>query len=110
MEHHKNEDVGEIVAVAVFARRAAHHLEDVDALHKEIGDKCFHEDVTRAEKLSYKKATHRVASLSSFILKNYFTNTLIEALMSRPYEACTPLANCIPKRTSPMGRVTVSEV
>ena len=59
MEHHKNENVGEVVAVAVFARCAAHHLEDVDALHKEIGDKCFHEDVTRAEKLSYKKSHPR---------------------------------------------------
>lgn len=46
MEHYKNEDVGEVVAVAVFARCAAHHLEDVDAFHKEVGDKCFHEDLT----------------------------------------------------------------
>lgn len=69
MEHHKNENVGEVVAVAIFARCAAHHLEDVDAFHKEVGDKCFHEDVTRGEKLSYKKATRWVASLSSFILR-----------------------------------------
>ena len=69
MEHHKNENVGEVVAVAVFARCAAHHLEDVDALHKEVGDKCFHEEVTRGEKLSYKKATRWVASLSPFILR-----------------------------------------
>ena len=41
MEHHKNENVREVVAVAVFARCAAHHLEDVDAFHKEVGDKCF---------------------------------------------------------------------
>ena len=59
MEHHKNENVGEVVAVAVFARCAAHNLEDVDALHKQISDKCFHEDVTRAEKLSYKKSHPR---------------------------------------------------
>ena len=69
MEHYKNEKVGEVVAVAVFARCAAHHLEDVDAFHKEVGDKCFHEDVTRGEKLSYKKATRGVASLSHFILR-----------------------------------------
>ena len=56
MEHHKNENIGEVVAVAVFARCAAHHLENVDALHKEISDKCFHEDLTRGEKLSYKKS------------------------------------------------------
>jgi translation elongation factor EF-4 len=31
-------------------------LEDVDAFHKEVGDKCFHEDLTRGEKLSYKKS------------------------------------------------------
>ena len=110
MEHHKNENVGEVVAVAVFARCAAHHLEDVDAFHKEVGDKCFHEDVTRGEKLSYKKSHPRGGFSNSFYSERYFTNTLIEALMSRPYEACTPLANCMPKRTSPMGRATVSEV
>jgi translation elongation factor EF-4 len=36
-------------------------LEDVDAFHKEVGDKCFHEDLTRGEKLSYKKSHPRVA-------------------------------------------------
>jgi translation elongation factor EF-4 len=34
-------------------------LEDVDAFHKEVGDKCFHEDLTRGEKLSYKKSHPR---------------------------------------------------
>ena len=57
MEHDENENVGEVVAVAVFARCAAHHLEDVDALHKEVSDKCFYESLTLGEKLSYKKAT-----------------------------------------------------
>ncbi len=56
MEYHKNENVGEVVAVAVFARCATHHLEDVDASHEEICDECFHEDLTRGEKLSYKKS------------------------------------------------------
>jgi hypothetical protein len=32
-------------------------LEDVDALHKEVSDKCFYESLTLGEKLSYKKAT-----------------------------------------------------
>ena len=44
LEHHENEDVGEVVAV--FARCAAHHLEDVGAFHKEVGDKCFHTSIT----------------------------------------------------------------
>lgn len=51
LEHHKNENVGEVVAVAVFARCAAHHLENVDALHKEISDKCFHELETLTHRL-----------------------------------------------------------
>jgi len=51
LEHYKNEYVGEVVAVAVFARCAAHHLKDVDALHKEVGDKCFHELETLTHRL-----------------------------------------------------------
>ena len=43
MEHYKNKNVGEVVAIAIFARCAAHYLEDVNTLHKEISDKCFHE-------------------------------------------------------------------
>lgn len=85
MEYHKNENVGEVVAVAVFARCATHHLEDVDALHKEICDECFHEDLTYDQKFSHKKS-HPAGWL--FYYSNsgnfYFTNTLIEALMSRP--------------------------
>ena len=57
MEHDENENVGEVVAVAVFARCAAYHLKNVDAIHKDISDKCFHEVLTRGEMLSYKKAT-----------------------------------------------------
>ena len=56
MEHYKNKNVGEVVAIAIFARCAAHHLKDVDALHKEISNKCFHKVLTRGEKLSYKKS------------------------------------------------------
>jgi hypothetical protein len=59
-------------------------LEDVDASHKEVGDKCFHEDLTRGEKLSYKKSHPRGGFFKSFYSESYFTNTLIEALMSRP--------------------------
>ena len=84
MEHYKNENVGEVVAVAVFARCAAHHLEDVDAFHKEVGNKCFHEVLTRGEKLSYKKSHLNGWLYKSYQLEDYFTNTLIEALMSRP--------------------------
>jgi len=84
LEYHKNENVGEVVAVAVFARCAAHHLEDVDAFHKEVGDKCFHEDVTRGEKLSYKKSHLSGGFSKSINSASYFTNTFIEALMSRP--------------------------
>ena len=84
LERHKNENVGEVVAVAVFAWCAAHHLKDVDAFHKEDGDKCFHEDLTRGEKLSYKKSHPMGGFSKSFYSESYFTNTLIEALMSRP--------------------------
>ena len=84
MEHYKNENVGEVVAVPVFARSAAHHLEDVDAFHKEVGNKCFHEVLTRGEKLSYKKSHPRGGFSKSINSEGYFTNTLIEALMSRP--------------------------
>lgn len=74
MEHHKNENIGEVVAVAVFARCAAHHLEDVDAFHKEVGDKCFHEDLTRGEKLSYKK---------SHPSGGFFTIQIVEILLHK---------------------------
>lgn len=84
MEHYKNKNIGEVVAIAIFAWCAAHHLKDVDALHKEISDKCFHEVLTRGEKLSYKKATRRGGFSISKKVEVYFTNTLIEALMSRP--------------------------
>lgn len=84
MEHYKNENVGEVVAVPVFARSAAHHLEDVDAFHKEVGNKCFHGVLTRGEKLSYKKSHLNGWLYKSYQLEDYFTNTLIEALMSRP--------------------------
>ena len=56
MEHDENENVGEVVAVAVFARCAAYHLKNVDASHKEVGDKCFHELETFIENVSYKKS------------------------------------------------------
>ena len=84
MKYYENENIGEVVALAVFARCAAHHLKNVDAFHKEVGDKCFHEDLTRGEKLSYKKSHPRGGFSKSFYSESYFTNTLIEALMSRP--------------------------
>ena len=84
MEHYKNENLSEVVAAAVFARCAAHHLKDVDALHKEISDKFFHKVLTRGEKLLYKKSHLNGWLYKSYQLEDYFTNTLIEALMSRP--------------------------
>ena len=84
MEHYKNENLSEVVAAAVFARCAAHHLKDVDALHKEISDKCFHEVLTQGENVSYKKSHLKGWLYKSYRLEDYFTNTLIEALMSRP--------------------------
>lgn len=84
MEHYKNKNVGEVVAIAIFARCATHHLKDVDALHKEISNKCFHEVLTRGENLSYKKSHLNGWLYKSYQFENYFTNTLIEALMSRP--------------------------
>ena len=57
MEQDKNKNVGKVIAVAVLARCASHQLKDVDALHKEVGDKCFHERETNIDNVSYKKAT-----------------------------------------------------